>query len=90
MRAIELSRQAAKFLGNLQAKQSRQLAGKLAELKENPEPHDSSLLRGYPYRRADVGEFRIIYGFNELTVSVHLIGKRNDSEVYRLLSRSGL
>jgi mRNA interferase RelE/StbE len=90
MRAIELSRQAAKFLSNLQAKQAKQLAGKLAELKENPEPHDSSMLRGYPYRRADAGEFRIIYEFDESTVSIHLIGKRNDSEVYRLPSRSGL
>ncbi|AAY61453.1 putative cytotoxic translational repressor of toxin-antitoxin (TA) system RelE [Rickettsia felis str. Pedreira] len=32
-----------------------------------------------------IGEYRIIYRFNETTIYVILVGKRNDSEVYKLL-----
>ncbi|MCC8418962.1 MAG: hypothetical protein LN590_05345 [Rickettsia endosymbiont of Glossina mortisans submortisans] len=32
-----------------------------------------------------MGEYRIIYRFNETTIYVILVGKRNNSEVYKLL-----
>ena len=32
-----------------------------------------------------IGEYIIIYRFNETTIYVILVGKRNDSEVYKLL-----
>ncbi len=58
------------------------------DLLKNPRPHDSSKLRGYPdlYRK-DVGEYRIIYKFDDGTIYVLLIGKRNDNEVYKRLTR---
>jgi mRNA interferase RelE/StbE len=51
---------------------------------------DSKLLAGYAsYRRVDIGEFRIIYRYESAqdTVTIVMVGKRNDDEVYRKLSR---
>jgi mRNA interferase RelE/StbE len=50
-------------------------------------PADSKQVIGHPYRRADVGEYRVIYSHNEDRVRIVLIGKRNDDEVYRDLKR---
>ena len=59
---VNLSRQASKFLKKLPAKQARQIATKIMELRTNPNVHDSIQLKGYPeYRRTDIGEYRIIY-----------------------------
>jgi len=52
---------------------------------EDPEPTESSQLIGYPYRRADIGEYRIVYRVEEDCLKVALVGKRNDDEVYRQL-----
>jgi len=53
------------------------------DLCRNPEPPDSSLLKGSDegYRRADIGEDRIIYRVAGYTLEVLLIGKRNGSVV---------
>ncbi len=59
----------------------------MLDLLQNPEPHDARLLKGYSYRRVDVGEYRIVYDLPEDLVRVLLIGKRNDDEVYKELSR---
>jgi mRNA interferase RelE/StbE len=72
-----------KFFRLLPAKQYRQVFNKILALMEDPEPHDSSLLIGYPYRRSDIGEYRIIYRVEEDCLKVVLVGKRNDDEIYR-------
>ncbi len=82
---LDLTRDAHRFLDGLPAKQYRQVAGTVLGLLKNPEPHDSEPLRGHPFRRVDVGEYRIIYRIEEDTVKVALIGKRNDDEVYKQL-----
>jgi mRNA interferase RelE/StbE len=89
MRRIDLSRQAAKFLSHVPPKHGRQLATKIHQLASEPEPQDSKQLQGYPYLRADSGEYRIIYEFDEVQLQVLLVGKRNDDEVYRQLRRMG-
>lgn len=84
------SKQSEKFLRKLQKgqpKHARQLALKVQELCANPIPHDSAELKGYEYRRVDVGEYRIIYTFDTGTLFLTLIGKRNDDEIYNLLQR---
>ena len=48
---------------------------------ENPDPQDSRELSGYPYRRTDVGEYRIIYSVESHCLKVALVGKRNDDEI---------
>ena len=75
-----------KELDKLPAKQYRQVASSMLDLLKEPFPHNSKLLRGSNYHRVAVGEYRIIYEATEELISVHAIGKRNDSEVYRMLS----
>ena len=53
---------------------------------ENPEPHDSKELLGYPFSRADIGEYRIVYRVEGDILRVAFIGKRND-DVYRQLTK---
>lgn len=87
MQTINLSKDAQKFLTRVPQKQGSQLARALLSLTENPTPHDSKQLKGYPYMRIDVGEYRIIYELEGDTINVLLIGKRNDDEVYKKMKR---
>ena len=87
MLKLDLTNDAKKFIEQLDAKPFRQIFKKILALLDDPEPQDTKALSGYPYRRADVGEFRIIYRFEQEVLLVILIGKRNDDEVYRKLGR---
>jgi mRNA interferase RelE/StbE len=85
MLKLLVSKKAQKFLDDLPPKQFRQIIKKVFALLENPRPHDSEELRGYPFLRNDVGEYRIIYDVQGDTLRLILVGKRNDAEVYRQL-----
>jgi mRNA interferase RelE/StbE len=85
MLKLLVSKKAQKFLDDLPPKQFRQIVRKVFALLENPKPHDSQELRGYPFLRSDVGEYRIIYDVHGDTLRLILVGKRNDEEVYRQL-----
>ncbi|MSO92236.1 MAG: type II toxin-antitoxin system RelE/ParE family toxin [Rhodospirillales bacterium] len=89
MLRIDLSRQAVKFLKRLPPKHGRQVATKIMELRDNPTPHDSIVMKGKAslYRRADVGEYRIVYRVVADTLSVIVVGNRNDSSIYRQIER---
>ena len=88
MLKIDLSKRSQKFLSRLPPKQARQLTTKILELRSNPEPPDSSKLKGYDYyRRADFGEYRIIYFVKGDVLMIFLVGKRNDDEIYKQLKR---
>ena len=76
---------ARKFLDNLPAKQFRQIMIKVLKLLEDPNPQDSEQLSGYPFLRNDIGEYRIIYDVRDDTLRLLVVGKRNDSEVYKEL-----
>jgi mRNA interferase RelE/StbE len=85
---IILSKDAQKFLENMQTKQARQVAIKIKELGTFGHMQDSKMLKGgQGYYRVDVGEFRIIYQHQEDTIVIYLIGKRNDDEIYKLFKR---
>jgi mRNA interferase RelE/StbE len=84
MLQINITKSAGKFIKKLPAKQYRQVVSTVLALRENTNPHDSAQLKGYPeYRRVDIGEYRIIYRYDEDTVYITTIGKRNDGEVYK-------
>lgn len=87
MLKLDLTRDALDFLDALPGKQYKQVVGTLFGLLKNPEPHDAKQLVGYPCRRVDAGEYRIVYDNKDGTVRVFLIGKRNDGEVYKALRR---
>jgi mRNA interferase RelE/StbE len=84
MLKIDITKSAGKFIKKLPLKQFKQVVGTVLGLRENPNPHDSKQLIGYPeYRRVDIGEYRIIYRVDTGTVYIATIGKRNDDEVYK-------
>lgn len=76
-----------KFLARLDARQFRQIMRRVMALGDLPLPHDSAKLQGFELYRVDQGEYRIIYHFDDETLYVYLIGKRNDDEVYAKLQR---
>ena len=84
MLKFDLTKSAGKFIKKLPAKQYRQVVSTMLALRENTQPHDSEQLKGYPeFRRVDIGEYRIIYRYDNDTVYIATIGKRNDDEVYK-------
>ena len=86
MLKLQLTRDAQKFLDTLPPKQFRQVVQKVFTLLADPRPHDSKELKGYPFLRTDIGEYRIIYDVqNDETLRLIRLGKRNDDEVYRKL-----
>lgn len=78
------------FIKRLPPKIRSQISGKVMSLNLDAFPNDSKQLKGYPgYYRVDSGEYRIIYTYNSETdvVTIILVGKRNDDEVYKRLKR---
>ena len=84
-----LSRDARDFIEKLSHKHAKQVLLKILDLCREPAPPDSSRLKNSEegYRRADIGEYRIIYRVVGETLEIPLVGKRNDDEVYRRLRR---
>ena len=89
MRLLNLTPRSGKYLADLPAKQFRQLVTKIFAMLDDPLPPDARPLKGFPYHRADSGEYRIIYRFDNQNVRIVLIGKRNDAAVYKELQRLG-
>ena len=85
---LDLSRDAKRFLETLPPKQYRQVVSKVISLMEDPSPSDSLQLKGSNrYRRADIGEYRIVYNVEKDCLKIYCIGKRNDAEVYKKLAK---
>jgi mRNA interferase RelE/StbE len=60
------------------------VVGKIFDLLTNPRPSDSRELQGHPgLLRTDVGEFRIVYRYDDEKVYIDVVGKRNDGAVYK-------
>jgi len=87
MLELKMSRDADKFLSRIPEKHARQISQKIQSLREFPVAHDSKMLKGTSFLRADSGEYRIIYKFTDEFLFVPIIGKRNDDEVYKQLTR---
>jgi len=89
MLKLDITKSSGKFIKKLPPKQFKQVVGTILSLRENPKPHDSKQLIGYPeYQRVDIGEYRIIYRVETGTVYIATIGKRNDDEVYKRFKQS--
>ena len=82
-----MSKKTLAFLNKLPPKQFKQVSNKIFSLMTIPNPHDSKELKGYPYRRADIGEYRIVYRVEGDVLKIAVVGKRNDSDVYKKLAR---
>lgn len=91
MHSLSLTKEAHDFIRALEAKQFKQVMGKILSLLSEPAPPDSSVLKGYEnLYRTDMGEHRIVYRFDDKVVSVLVVDKRNDDEVYKKLARKKL
>lgn len=91
MPTLYLKPKVKKFIQLLPPKHRRQVKDSILALGNNPNPHDAKPLSGYkPYLRVDIGEYRIIYRYDKSrdSVTISLVGKRNDGEVYRIMKRS--
>ena len=71
--------QAGRFLRKLPARQYKQVVGTVLVLANNPEPHDSQLLKGGgdDNRRVDVGECRMVYRVEGEYLLVLVAGEAN-------------
>jgi len=87
VKKLALNSGTLKDLPQLPPKQYRQVVGAILDLLNDSRPHYAKPLSGSPYLRLAIGEYRVIYREDEETVHVVLVGKRNDSEVYRALQR---
>jgi len=88
MLKLKFSRQVNKSLQKIPAKHARQIALRIAALRQDPESIPSLELKGFaPFRRVKSGEYRIIYKVEEKSLFVAIIAKRNDDEVYKLIRR---
>ena len=85
MYKLDITKQALKFVENLPPKQFKQITKKLFELIADPNPNDSKKLKGYSFKRTDIGEYRIIYRIEDDCIKIAVIGKRNDDSVYKIL-----
>lgn len=88
MRKIDFSRQAEAFLRKLPAKHARQVAERIVASASDPQSAALEPLKGHaPLMRPKAGEYRVIVEFDAELLTVLLVGKRNDDEVYKLLER---
>jgi mRNA interferase RelE/StbE len=87
MLKINISKQAAKFLGKVHPKHGKQIARKIFALRLDPSPAGSIKLKGCSYKRVDIGEYRIVYYVKAETIYVVVVGKRNEGEVYKILDK---
>lgn len=90
MLSIDLKPKAKKFIDTLPPKHKRQIKDSILSLLNEPFPHDSKKLIGYEnYVRVDSGEYRIIYKYesDQKLITIVLVGKRNDDNIYRVAKR---
>ena len=81
---LDVTSKCQKFMERLPPKQFKQIAKAVLSLGNDPYPQDSIHLKGNtPYRRKDVGEYRVVYRVDGDIVRVPNVGKRNDSDVYK-------
>jgi mRNA interferase RelE/StbE len=91
VRNLSITKEALEFIRALESKPFKQVLNKVLSLLSDPTPADSIQMKGHGgLHRTDMGEHRIVYCFDEDTVSVLVIGKRNDDAVYKQVERKKL
>ncbi|MBC8449451.1 MAG: type II toxin-antitoxin system RelE/ParE family toxin [Chloroflexi bacterium] len=87
MHRLSIAKPVIKELDGYPLKVHKQIVNRILALQFDPRPHDSKKIANG--LRVDSGEYRIYYEIleDENLVSVELVGKRGDDEVYRRLAR---
>lgn len=87
MLKLDLTNDAMRFLKQRDGKQFLQIVQAITSLCDEPRPADSISMGNGSHYRKDVGEFRIIYRFDDKTLFVTVVGNRNDSAAYQEFDR---
>jgi len=89
MLRLEINSDVLPFLRAIERKHAGQIALRLLQLLVSPDAPDVRQLKGElrEFKRATVGEYRIIFVVEQALLRVVLIDRRNDDEVYKALSR---
>ncbi len=88
MRKVQFTGQSEKSLDKLIKRApeiARVLAAQIEKLREDPAPRNSTRIVGYPCHRARVGSYRIIYEYDDDTLLVTIVEKRD--KVYQKLRK---
>lgn len=89
----QITKDAEKAMDKMPDKQFCQIYDAIEALRVNPEPPDTKELITNivpKRRRKDAGEYRIIYWYDEKSLYIDVIGKRNDGEVYKKAKQKGI
>ena len=80
---VILSRNALKYIKKLPPEDRKRIKEALLKLSQNPWFTQYKKLRGYPFYRIRVGDYRVIYSVDDESKTVYVvkIGKRG--EVYK-------
>ncbi len=87
MKDLDFAKKVHKYISTLVPKHQKQIIKSILLLQDNVSPQDSKKLKGSDYYRIDSGEYRIVYDWNDTTIFILVVGKRNDDEVYKKLGR---
>lgn len=88
MLKIQIHKNAAAFLDKIPAKHARQIAERIADMRSKPDSMLSEDLKGFPpFRRLKSGEYRVIFFIEDETLHIPVIGKRNDDDIYKQITR---
>lgn len=83
----DLTNDAMRFLKKRDGKQFLQIFQAITSLCDQPRPVDSISMGNGSHHRKDVGEFRVIYRFDDKKLYVTVVGNRNDSAAYEEFDR---
>ena len=88
MRELRFTNQSGKFLDKLikhAPEAAHMLAAQIEKLREDPTLPNSTRIVGYPCYRARVGRYRIVYEFDDETLFVTIVEKRD--KIYQKLRK---
>jgi mRNA interferase RelE/StbE len=83
----DLTNDAIRFPKKRDGKQFWQIFQAITSLCDGPRPVDSISMGNGSHFRKDVGEFRVIYRFDDTTLYVTVVANRNDSAAYQEFDR---
>lgn len=80
MKTILYSKQALDFLSKIQKVERQKIITKVKQYAENPEALKNQIkkLKGLPFYRLRVGDYRIVFDENGLVLNIIKIGHRKD------------
>lgn len=84
---LDVTHDVLKFLDRQDPKQFKQIVSKIFDLTQEATPQDAILMKSSPYYRVNQGEFRIVYRFDEETLFIVIVERRNDDAVYKKIKR---